>query len=93
MRKIEIASDLRLRFGGRGAEFDDGVEVGLVAGQMAAGTRRISRSVSAGVVPQIEALARSMSYRVRVAERGADGTVLVEAEPTDSRPRLRVLSA
>lgn len=92
MRKIEVEPDLRVRFGGRGAEFDDGVEVGIVAAQMAAGLRRISRSVGAGLVPQLEALARSLSYRLRVSAGDTDGAVVIEAERTDQRPQLRVIS-
>ncbi len=93
MRKIEIEPALTVRFGGRGAEFDDGVEVGIVAAQMAAGLGRIVRTMSGQAVPQVQSLGRSMGYRVEITDHLADGRAVIEAEPTSQRPRLRVVSA
>lgn len=91
MRRIEVESDLNVRFPGRCSEFDDGVEVGLVAAHMAAGLWHISRTVSADAVPQIESLARSMAYRVQVGAN-REGRVQIEAQPTGRRPGLRVIT-
>jgi hypothetical protein len=90
VRKIEIEQDLRVRFPGRGPEFDDGVEVGIIAAHLALGVRRVERQVSASVLAQLESLARAMSYRVVVT--GTAGEALdVAIERVDARPALRIV--
>ena len=89
MRKIEILADLRVRFPERDAEFDEGVEVGIVATLMALGERNIRRRISAGSVIQLRPLAEHFRYRLS-AEPGHDG-VEVTLEPTYLRPSLRVV--
>jgi hypothetical protein len=49
MRKIEMLADLRVRFPERDAEFDEGVEVGIVATLMALGERNIRSAFLRGV--------------------------------------------
>lgn len=90
VRKIEIEQDLRVRFPGRGPEFDDGVEVGIIAAHLGLGVRSVERLVNASVLAQLESLARAMSYRVVVNGPVGD-SLAVTVERVDARPSLRVV--
>jgi hypothetical protein len=69
MREIHVEEDLRLRFPGRGEEFDQGVEIGLLIAAMASGQTELSLRIAAANLDQAQALATRMGYRVRVEAR------------------------
>jgi hypothetical protein len=90
LRKIEVVAGLNLRFSGRDAEFDQGVEVGLVLAGMAAGQRRIERQVASDTLEQLRMLAQKLGYRLSRAEiRNDEASVLLE--PVTERPALRLI--
>lgn len=66
MRQIQVEDGLRLRFPGRGDEFDDGVEIGLLIVSLASGEARFQRIVSAGNVDQARHVAEGLGYRVQI---------------------------
>jgi len=70
MRHIHLDEGLRLRFPGRSEDFDQGVEIGMVAVLMDQETPEFSRWISRANLGQVEAIARQMGYRV--IEEGGD---------------------
>ncbi|MXQ12912.1 hypothetical protein [Microvirga makkahensis] len=70
MRHIHLDEGLRLRFPGRSEDFDQGVEIGMVAVLMDQETLEFSRWISRSNLGQVEAIARQMGYRV--TEGGGD---------------------
>lgn len=92
LRQIEVQSDLRVRFPTRGAEFDDGVELGMAMARMADFSPRVEVKLSAGSIEQLRQLAQRLSYRLSIEETEGEVTLAV-LEPAHSRPRLRLVSA
>ena len=89
MRHIHLADGLRLRFPGRNEDFDQGVEIGMLAVLMDLGTREFSRWISSENLDQARALARQLGYHV--VEGGADGAwVEVVFRTGVARPQLRL---
>jgi hypothetical protein len=72
MRQIEILDDVRVRFPGRGPDFDLGIEVGAICVLMAQAEPVIRRSVSAEALEQLRPLAQRFRY-VLVATPGEAG--------------------
>lgn len=72
MRSIEVADKLKVRFPGRGSEFDEGVEVGLVAALMGLGHPEITRRVALTTVEQLTALSEKLGYYISQEVRNAD---------------------
>ena len=66
MRLIHVEEDLRLRFPGRGEEFNEGVEVGLLIAGMASRRSELSIRIAAANLDQVQELATGLGYRVRV---------------------------
>ena len=92
MRHIHLTDGMRLRFPGRTEEFDQGVEIGMLAVHMDLGAREISRWISRGSLVQARALAEKMGYRL--VEGHADGEhVEVTLRTGAVRPQLRVVSS
>lgn len=92
MRHIHLADGMRLRFPGRTEEFDQGVEIGMLAVYMDFGTREFSRWISRGSLVQARALAEKMGYRV--IEGHTDGEQIeVTLRTGAARPQLRVVSS
>jgi hypothetical protein len=89
-RRIEVAADLWVRFPGCDTSFDDGVEIGIAAANMAAGLPVISLSVDEQALPILRTLARRMSYRLSLVSSDAQATVVLER--TDLRPGLRIVA-
>ena len=89
MRKIEILADLRVRFPHRVGEFDEGVEVGVIATLMALGEGKIRRRISRASVIQLRPLAEHFRYRITTQPLG--DSVEVTLEPTYRRPLLRIV--
>ncbi|WP_275787518.1 hypothetical protein [Pararhizobium gei] len=90
MRKIEIVDDLRLRFPGRDAEFDLGVEVGAVSVLIAQGHALIQRQLSQAATEQLRTIAEHFRY-VMVATDAGTGVMSVTFTKRSRRPLLRVV--
>jgi hypothetical protein len=92
MRQIHLAEGLRLRFPGRTEEFDQGVEIGILAALMDHGLREFSRSIAETNLEQARALASKMGYRL-VAGPSADGLVEASFRYGRARPALKLVSS
>lgn len=90
MRKIEILDDVRLRFPGRGAEFDTGLEVGVASVLMAQGEPLIQRTLSSAAVAQLRPIAERFRYAMVATEAGED-VMSVSLLHWSRRPMLRVV--
>lgn len=89
MRQIHIAEGLTMRFPGRDGEFDEGVEVGLVAALMSVGRDEISCRVSAASRDQLVAVAAEFNYRLGAQSRDGDWEELTFLSARlRSKPRL-----
>ena len=62
MRHIHLDDGLRLRFPARSEDFDQGVEIGMIAVLMDQEVREFSRWISRGNLSQVEAIAKQMGY-------------------------------
>jgi hypothetical protein len=89
VRQIELVDDVRIRFPGRGDEFDTGIEVGMLATLMALGNSSIERRVSPACLEQLKPLAKQLGYNL-VFEAEADA-IAVTLLHKSLRPRLRVV--
>lgn len=90
MRKIEILDEVRLRFPGRDAEFDTGIEVGAMSVLMAQGNELIQRELSLAAAEQLRPIAERFRYAM-VATSEGDGMVMVSLIHWSRRPLLRVV--
>lgn len=90
MRKIEILSDVRLRFPGRNAEFDLGLEVGAASVLMALGEPLIQRQLSCAAVEQLRPVADRFQYALVATDMG-DGSMDVSLMHWSRRPLLWVV--
>ena len=90
MRTIEIIDDVRLRFPGRDADFDLGVEVGSVSVLMAQGTSLVQRQLSVAAVEQLRPIAERFRYAL-VATPAGEGMMEVSLMHWSRRPLLRVV--
>jgi hypothetical protein len=90
MRHIHVADGLRLRFPGRTEEFDQGVEIGMLAVLMDLGDREFSRWISTANLEQARALARQLGYSVVEGHTDAEWTELVFRFGT-ARPKLKLV--
>lgn len=91
MRKIEIVDDVRLKFPGRGAEFDLGVEVGAITVLMAQGTPAIDRQISNDALEQIRPIAERFGYTI-IAIAVADDSVIANIALRSRKPKLRLVA-
>src|SRR3954471_19189419 len=73
MRHIHLADGLRLRFPGRNEDFDQGVEIGMLAVLMDLGQREFCRWISIENRNQARALAEQLGYHV--VEGAVEGAV------------------
>jgi hypothetical protein len=71
VRRIHVEDGLSLRFPNRDKDFDEGVEIGILAVLMSSGARGFTHWVSSANVEQVRALAEGMGYRLTEGE--ADG--------------------
>ena len=90
MRQIELLEDLKVRFPGRGEEFDLGLEIGAICIQMAQGELMIERTVSAACAEQLRPLAVRFDYTLIATSNGSDTDLILYH--ASRRPRLRVVS-
>jgi hypothetical protein len=89
VRRIELLDDVRIRFPGRGGEFDTGVEVGMLATLMALGNPSIERSISPACLEQLKPLAQRFGYNL--VYQTEDDAVTVTLLHKSQRPRLRIV--
>jgi hypothetical protein len=90
MRHIHLTDGLRLRFPGRNEEFDQGVEIGMLAVLMDLGTREFSRWISSENLDQARALAKQLGYHVVEGPSDTQWTELVFRSGS-ARPQLRLI--
>ena len=78
MRYIEVEDGLRVRFPGRGEEFNEGIEIGLLVAQLAQGGREFGRLISTANLEQARDVAGRFGYTLKVvAERAGTSEILV----------------
>ena len=90
MRHIHLTDGLRLRFPGRDEEFDQGVEIGMLAVLMDLGTREFTRWISSDNLDQARALAKQLGYHVVEGSADAEWTELV-FRTGSAKPQLRLV--
>jgi hypothetical protein len=90
MRHIHLADGLRLRFPGRSEDFDQGVEIGMLAVMMDSGEREFSRWVSGANVDQVRALAKQFGYTV-VEGQGDQEWIELQFRFGSARPQLKLV--
>jgi hypothetical protein len=90
MRHIHLTDGLRLRFPGRNEEFDQGVEIGMLAVLMDLGTREFSRWISSENLDQARVLAKQLGYHVVEGPSDTEWTELVFRSGS-ARPQLRLV--
>ncbi|MET0528647.1 hypothetical protein [Microvirga sp. P5_D2] len=92
MRHIHLDEGLRLRFPGRSEDFDQGVEIGMLAVLMDQETPEFTRWIFKVNLSQVEAIARQMGYRV--IENGGDEEwidLTFRHHSVKSKPNLRLV--
>jgi hypothetical protein len=90
MRHIHLAEGLRLRFPGRNEDFDQGVEIGMLAVLMDLGQREFCRWISAENRNQARALAEQLGYHVIEGTSDADW-IEITFRSGPARPQLRLV--
>ena len=90
MRQVEIESGLRLRFPHRSEEFDQGVEIGMLAVLMATSGMDFERSISIENLDQARALADKLGYHLvcRTTDANAADVLFKTGRP---RPQLTLV--
>ncbi len=90
MHHIHLADGLRLRFPARSVDFDQGVEVGILAALMSQDIAEFSRRISKGNLGQVRAVAEQFGYRL-VEGSAEEEWVELNFYNRTARPRLRVV--
>jgi hypothetical protein len=92
MRHIHLDDGLRLRFPGRSEDFDQGVEIGMIAVLMDQGFPEFSRWIARATLSQVQAIAKQMGYRI---EQDGGDEEWVEVTflhgTTKAKPKLRLV--
>ena len=90
VRRIHVEEGLSLRFPGRDEEFNEGVEIGILAILMSSEPRGFTHWISSANVAQARAIADKMGYRL--TEGASDGELTeVILRSGRSRPALRLV--
>ena len=90
MRHIHLADGLRLRFPGRDKDFDEGVEIGILAVLMAGSAEELTHEISTDNLDQARALAEKMNYRLLHRPAGP-GRSLVSLRLSALKPKLELV--
>lgn len=90
MRHIHLDNGLRLRFPGRCEEFDQGVEIGMLAVLMDSQLEQFSRRIARSNLDQVRAVAKHMGYHV-VEDQEAGEFVELNFRHSSCRPQLKVV--
>ena len=92
MRHIHLDDCLRLRFPARSEDFDQGVEIGMIAVLMDQGIREFSRWISRGNLGQVEAIAKQMGYHTVEGNGDAEWVDLTFRHGVaKAQPKLRLV--
>jgi len=90
MHHIHLAEGMRLRFPARSVDFDQGVEIGIVAALMSQDLTEFTRRISRDNLGQVRALVEQFGYRL--VEGAEDGDfVEINFLSRAARPRLRLV--
>jgi len=90
MHHIHLAEGLRLRFPARSVDFDQGVEVGMLAALMSQDVSEFRRRISKANLGQVRAVAEQFGYRLIEGEE-VEEWVEITFYSRAARPRLRVV--
>ncbi|WP_230529917.1 hypothetical protein [Microvirga roseola] len=90
MHHIHLAEGMRLRFPARSVDFDQGVEIGMLAVLMSQDMPEFSRRISSANLGQVRALAEQLGYRLVEGPAEEEWTEITFYNRT-ARPRLRVV--
>jgi hypothetical protein len=90
MRHIHLEEGLRLRFPGRSEEFDQGVEIGMLAVLMDQGSPEFTRWISRDNLDQARALARQLGYHAVEGNGDRDWASLTFRQG-HAKPALRLV--
>jgi hypothetical protein len=90
MRHIHLDEGLRLRFPGRSEEFDQGVEIGMLAVLMDQGGIEFTRWISRANLDQARALAKQLGYHT-VEGNGDRDWVNLTFRQSQAKPALRLV--
>lgn len=77
MRRIHVEEGLSLRFPGRDEDFNEGVEIGILAAFMSSGQRGFTHWISQRNVEQARAIAEKMGYRLTQGETDGELTEVI----------------
>lgn len=90
MRRIHVEDGLSLRFPGREAEFNEGVEIGLLAASLAARHGEFTLRLANSTLDQARSLAEGFGYRLHICpldDRSSEVVFLTGRR----RPKLRLV--
>jgi hypothetical protein len=90
MHHIHLTEGVRLRFPARSEDFDQGVEIGMLAVLMSQDNAEFVRRISGANLGQVRALADQFGYRLVEGPSEGDWVELTFYNRT-ARPRLRVV--
>ena len=90
MRHIHLDDGLRLRFPARSEDFDQGVEIGMLAVLMDQGAREFTRWISRTNLDQARAIAKQLGYHVVEGDGGSDWVSLCFRQG-HAKPALRLV--
>jgi hypothetical protein len=90
VRRIHVENGLSLRFPGRDEEFNEGVEIGILAVLMSSGRRDFTHWMSQANVDQARALAAKLGYRLTEGARDGELTEIT-FRSSRSRPALTLV--
>ena len=90
MRRIHVEDGLSVRFPGRSEEFNEGVEIGMLAVLMSSGQRGFTRWLSPANLEQARAIADRMGYRLTAGEADGDLTEAI-FRTGRARPKLTLV--
>ncbi|WP_201840817.1 hypothetical protein [Microvirga zambiensis] len=92
MRHIHLDDGLRLRFPGRSEDFDQGVEIGMIAVLMDQGLPEFSRWIARSNLSQVQAIAKQMGYRVEQDDGDEEWVEITFVYGTvKAKPKLRLV--
>ena len=90
MRRIFLEDGLNVRFPGRDEEFNQGVEIGIVATLLSSAQSRVTVWMSPDTVEQARALGEKMGFHL-TARESEDGATMVTFAAGRARPQLRLV--
>ena len=89
MRRIHLTADVTLRFPERSEDFDEGVELGILAAAMEFGTSDHAW-IGRGSREQARALVEKMGFRMVEGQYEGDW-IEINLQPQSARPKLKLV--